>query len=188
VSRRMLWTESYSSNITLSALEPWRAISLATRSMIGPYCSIGVWWNGCTSSCSIEPAAKGWIAWETNSSKLVASAFAGDLFALCMAADRNRGFRWGSIFNGATGFSACQNSLGDRPVLFFEPDFTFLGYHSLRDPKAPTRSGLVSAVICPSLNKEFYKQTTFGNEWEPFWNSLWWEAQRAIRQADILQL
>ncbi len=91
---------------------------------------------------------------------------------------------WGSLFNGVTGYSATQSSVGNRPLLFFEPDFHFLGYENLRDPKAPVASGLISAIISPTLKKEFFLKTTFGNEWEPFWNSLWREADQAVHQAD----
>lgn len=91
---------------------------------------------------------------------------------------------WGSIFGGAQGFSAVQDSIGERPTLFFDPDFQFLGYTDLRDPKAPRNSGLLSALILPTLNKEFYYQTTFGNEWERFWDSLWLEAEDALRATD----
>jgi hypothetical protein len=91
---------------------------------------------------------------------------------------------WGSLFGGATGYGAVQSSVGERPVLFFEPDFMYLGYEGLRDPKAPANSALISPLIWPTLKKEFYLTTTFGKEWEPFWNALWLEAEHALRATD----
>jgi len=91
---------------------------------------------------------------------------------------------WGSIFGGARGFSVAQDSIGDRPLLYFDPDFRYLGYADLRDPRAPRSSGLLSGLILPTLNKDFYYKTDFGNEWERFWDYLWLEAEAALRAAD----
>jgi hypothetical protein len=91
---------------------------------------------------------------------------------------------WGSLFGGATGCGAAQNSVGKRPVLFFEPDFKYHGYENLRDPKAPANSALINPLIWPTLKKQFYMTTSFGKEWEPFWNVLWLEAKHALQTID----
>lgn len=95
---------------------------------------------------------------------------------------------WGSVFGGSQGFSAVSNSIGYRPVLYFEPDFEFLGYHGIRDPKSPSQSGLISSLILPAREKRFFAKTLFGNEWEPFWDSIWAEAHDALRRASAIVL
>src|SRR5260370_2165491 len=80
---------------------------------------------------------------------------------------------WGSLFGGALGYGAAHNSIGEGPVFFFDPDFEFLGHKGVRDPKAPSSSALLSALIWPAWSKQFFMKTAFGNEWEPFCNSLW---------------
>jgi len=77
-----------------------------------------------------------------------------------------------------------RDSLGQRPVLFFEPDFQFHGHKGIRDPKAPPQSALLSPLILPTLRKRFFIETNFGKEWKSFWDSLWLEAELALRAAD----
>jgi hypothetical protein len=43
-------------------------------------------------------------------------------------------------------------------------------------------------MIMPTLKKRFFHETTFGKEWEPFWNALWSQAKDALRQADEIVL
>jgi hypothetical protein len=96
---------------------------------------------------------------------------------------------WGLIFGGQTfGTSVVQDSVGQRPVLFFEADYEFLGDTGVCDPKAPPRAALRDCLILPVLRKQFFVETTFGKEWKPFWDSLWLEAEHALRTADEVVL
>jgi hypothetical protein len=92
------------------------------------------------------------------------------------------------IFGGArSGSSVVTNSLGPRPVL--DPlDQEYLDY-----PKAPpcvdpefTSGGYDSgaALILPTLEKRFEVPTTFGPEWRPFWDSLWYRAAASLGQSN----
>jgi hypothetical protein len=92
----------------------------------------------------------------------------------------------GMLFGGITGFSQCSNVYGPRPCLFGERDFTFLGYpKEVRDPlcKGISTTGGEPALILPGLPKKFFHQTHFGQEWEPFWDRIWAQAQQALASA-----
>lgn len=80
--------------------------------------------------------------------------------------------------------------LGNRPVLFFRPDLEYLGYPDFVDPLCAGQDQFASlpAMILPALPKQFYFQTPFGEEWKPFWDSLWERARRAIERADELAI
>src|SRR6266581_1913816 len=41
-------------------------------------------------------------------------------------------------------------------------------------------------MIMPTLPKEFYFATTYGQEWKPFWDGLWRSAQNAIEKPEEL--
>ncbi len=93
----------------------------------------------------------------------------------------------GILFDGNMGFSQASNVYGLRPCLFGERDFTYLGYSKdVRDPlcKGITRTGADPALILPTLHKNFFHQTSFGREWEPFWNYIWDQAQQSLRSAE----
>ncbi len=94
----------------------------------------------------------------------------------------------GILFDGNMGFSQVSNNVyGPRPCLFGERDFTYLGYSKdVRDPlcKGISRTGADPALILPTLHKNFFHQTTFGREWEPFWNYLWEQAQQSLGSAE----
>jgi hypothetical protein len=36
----------------------------------------------------------------------------------------------------------------------------------------------------PTLQKKFFEQTSFGREWEDFWQNLWGRAAHALRSSD----
>jgi hypothetical protein len=95
----------------------------------------------------------------------------------------------GLLFGGRTHSSHnVWNSLGDRPVLFFRPDLEYLGCPDFVDPRClglDTAASLPS-MIMPALPKQFYFETTFGQEWKRFWDYLWDRAERAIAKADEL--
>jgi len=93
------------------------------------------------------------------------------------------------LFGGMTGFFAGgENSLGNRPVLFFRPDLEYLGYSDFVDPRFARLDSAASlpAMIMPALPKTFHFATAYGEEWKEFWDALWWRAERAIENADEL--
>ena len=93
---------------------------------------------------------------------------------------------WGLIFGGRTGFGQASDSLGPRPTIFFLPDLEFLGYPGeFRDPQC---AGIDSAaghlaIIMPTRHKRFFEQTSFGREWEPFWEDLWRQAEGTLQSS-----
>ncbi len=93
------------------------------------------------------------------------------------------------LFGGRTGsFVGNGSSLGTRPVLYFRSDLEYLGYGDFVDPNCSRciDSATLPAMIMPALPKTFYFQTTFGQEWEDFWNRLWQCAERAAASAEDL--
>jgi hypothetical protein len=93
----------------------------------------------------------------------------------------------GILFDGNKGFSQASNVYGPRPRLFGERDFTYLGYsEDVRDAlcKGISRPGADPALILPTLHKDFFHQTPFGREWEPFWDYIWEQAQESLRSAE----
>ena len=93
----------------------------------------------------------------------------------------------GILFDGNMGFCAASNVFGPSPCLFGERDFTYLGYSGdVRDPlcKGLSRAGGDPALILPTLHKNFFHQTTFGREWEFFWNCIWEQAQQSLHSAE----
>ena len=93
----------------------------------------------------------------------------------------------GILFDGNKGFSQASNVYGPRPRLFGERDFTYLGYsEDVRDAlcKGISRPGADPALILPTLHKDFFHQTPFGREWEPFWDYMWEQAQESLRSAE----
>jgi hypothetical protein len=92
----------------------------------------------------------------------------------------------GLLFGGGIGFSQASSVYGPRPVLFRESDFAFLGYSkAVRDPhsRGIGRTGGEPALILPTLHKNFFNQTHFGHEWEPFWNLLWSQAANSLQSS-----
>jgi len=87
-----------------------------------------------------------------------------------------------SVFGGKTGFfQGGEDSLGFKPVIH-QVDLDFLGYTALEG------STFVSGVafpclILPTRNKRFFYRTSFGDEYAPFWDSLWSEAAVALRRS-----
>ena len=95
---------------------------------------------------------------------------------------------WGALLfgSGRPGLQGkATNSLGDRPVLFFRPDLEYLGLPRFVDPlcaRLDTAADL-PAMILPVLPKQFYYDTSFGQEWKPFWDHIWSGAHSAIENA-----
>jgi len=96
----------------------------------------------------------------------------------------------GLLFRGSTtGFRKAHDSLGSRPVLYFRSDLDYLGYGEFNDPDCAhlRTAGTISAMVMPALPKRFYHETSsFGREWEPFWDDLWQRAEAALQKADKL--
>jgi hypothetical protein len=40
----------------------------------------------------------------------------------------------------------------------------------------------------PTLHKRFFVKTTFGREWEPFWEQIWGLAEQALQSSDKIVL
>jgi hypothetical protein len=90
----------------------------------------------------------------------------------------------GILFGGNMGFSQASSFYDHRPAVFGKPEFAFLGYaEDMRDPLTAhiTRTGGNPALILPTLHKNFFHQTTFGHEWEPFWDEIWRQAGVSLR-------
>lgn len=96
----------------------------------------------------------------------------------------------GLLFGGGTGFLTAGNSLGQRPVLCSRPDFEYLGFPDFIDPLVGQLPSAVTitAMIMPILKKAFFKETTFGQEWQAFWDMLWGQAGKALDAADEIVL
>ncbi len=97
---------------------------------------------------------------------------------------------WGLMFGGSKGFGQASDMLGSRPVIFFlRPDFEFLGYsRELCDPACAgiSEAAGAPAIIMPTLHKRFYEETSFGREWETFWQHLWAQAGRALQSSQMI--
>ena len=96
----------------------------------------------------------------------------------------NKERRLGSLFGGSQGFGAVSPkslSLGSRPVITPQ-EFQFLGYKDIRDPEF-NGGGVINVLIMPALNKQFYQKTSFGIEWESFWDHLWGQAMTALQHS-----
>lgn len=92
------------------------------------------------------------------------------------------------LFGGATGFFQFHgDALGTRPVIGTD-DLSYLGYAGLSDPSFQRASGGVLPMIMPTLSKEFFFDTSFGREWEDFWNGLWQQARRSLNEAEEVVL
>jgi len=93
----------------------------------------------------------------------------------------------GILFDGIKGASSVAYVYGPRPRLFGERDFTYLGHSKgVRDPlcKGISEPGGDPALILPTLHKNFFHETSFGREWEPFWDDIWGQAEQAFQSSD----
>lgn len=95
-----------------------------------------------------------------------------------------------AIFGGAVSGAMGQidpddGALGHYPVIH-EADLEFLGYRNFSGHVYRIRSAAFPALILPGRNKEFFYQTSFGEEWKSFFDYLWSQAREALRQADKL--
>jgi hypothetical protein len=89
----------------------------------------------------------------------------------------------GILFGGNLGFSQASSVYDHRPAVFGKREFAFMGYaEEMRDPLTAqiTRTGGNPALILPTLHKNFFHQTNFGREWEPFWDEIWRQAGESL--------
>lgn len=92
------------------------------------------------------------------------------------------------LFGGRKGGFAAndvERSLGRRPVLF-DCDLKTLGYDHAVDSRLPRgrEVAAIGSMILPLHEKQFFFRTSFGDEWAPFWDSLWHKAAEALRTSD----
>jgi hypothetical protein len=94
-----------------------------------------------------------------------------------------------SVFGGATGGAFLVNpasSLGHHPVIH-RVDLNYLGYEGFSGHTYES-GGAFPCLILPGRTKEFFYDTSLGHEYAPFWDHLWGQATRAVRQADKIVL
>jgi hypothetical protein len=90
----------------------------------------------------------------------------------------------GILFRGNIGFAQVSRAYDQRPTVFGQREFAFLGYgEDIHDPLMAniTRTGGNPALILPTLHKKFFHQTSFDREWEPFWDDIWRQAEESLR-------
>ena len=89
-----------------------------------------------------------------------------------------------SVFGGAVGGSFFTSprgsSLGDHPVIH-EADLKFLEYEDFQGHTYRS-GGAFPCLILPGRTKEFFYDTSFGNEYGQFWDHLWSQASDAVKR------
>jgi len=93
------------------------------------------------------------------------------------------------IFDGlARGFAMGppNESLGCRPVIP-TPDLEYLGANFV-DQQFRGTGGYQPSLIMPAAEKKFYFETSFGREWEEFWDSLWALAKKSVAASDNVHI
>jgi len=91
-----------------------------------------------------------------------------------------------SLFGGATPGSVFavpgNSSLGDRPVIH-RADLEYLGYQEFSGYTYQS-GGAFPCLILPGRTKQFFYDTSFGQEFAEFWAFIWSQAARALNQTD----
>lgn len=93
---------------------------------------------------------------------------------------------WLSLLFGGVTSGVCAvpgGALGGRPVIG-SAEISFLGHDGLSDPLFTRLSAAVSPMILPTRSKQFFFDTSFGREWESFWNALWEQAGRSLENSE----
>ncbi len=91
----------------------------------------------------------------------------------------------GELFQGSEGFGQTNwsdLSLGRRPVID-QSEFEFLEYRNGSDPRNHNGRVRIESIIMPTAIKKFYNETSYGREWEDFWDGLWVQAGAALSRA-----
>ncbi len=96
----------------------------------------------------------------------------------------------GELFQGSLGFgqvSPEEWSLGQRPII--DPsEFEYLEYTNVSDPRCHSGRVRIESIVMPTAQKGFYNETSYGREWEGFWNSLWLQAGEALVASNEIHL
>lgn len=90
-----------------------------------------------------------------------------------------------SLFGGATGGAFLVNppsSMGNHPVIH-RVDLKFLGYETFAGHTYQS-GGAFPCLILPGRSKEFFYDTSFGHEYDHFWDHLWLLAARVLKAAN----
>lgn len=74
------------------------------------------------------------------------------------------------------------------PPLITEEDLLYLGADTTCKATMKDGAGMGSCLILPFKKKEFYFETSFGTEYEEFWNHLWSQALLGLRASDSIIL
>jgi hypothetical protein len=85
-------------------------------------------------------------------------------------------------------FAAFTNSLGGRPFVD-NRDALFPRYPTqVLDSRIPIGgdAGTSRTLILPTYHKKYSVATSVGDEWSPFFESLWFQASEAVEQADCI--
>jgi len=96
----------------------------------------------------------------------------------------------GEVFQGRLGsgqVNPADLSLGQRPVID-RSEFEYLGYSDASDPQCHNGGVRIESLIMPTANKKFFTETSFGREWEGFWNFLWLQAGEALNSSNEVHL
>jgi hypothetical protein len=94
----------------------------------------------------------------------------------------------GELFGGMEGFGQWNGpSLGERPVID-RVEFEYLGYDGLSDTRCHNGRVRIDSLIMPGAKKQFYIDTSLGREWSEFWDSLWYQAEDALRMSDEIYI
>ena len=88
---------------------------------------------------------------------------------------------FGGITSGVSQFSP-GHTLGDRPVIP-KNELSFLGYADAIDPRFARGGAALPVMIFPAKSKDFYFAPNTGDEYLPFWNELWRQAEATLRSA-----
>jgi hypothetical protein len=89
---------------------------------------------------------------------------------------------FGGVMSGPMQIDPSSGTLGQHPVIH-RADTEYLGYSDFSGHTYPGGGALVSLIL-PGRNKDFRYRTSFGVEWEPFFNHLWSQAKEALKLAD----
>jgi hypothetical protein len=96
---------------------------------------------------------------------------------------------FGEPFGGlARGFAQMDSPpMGQRPVIQ-RSEFDYLGYENGSDPQCHDGPVRIESLIMPTANKKVFLNTSYGREWEGFWDYLWAQAATALRSSDEVYL
>ena len=90
-----------------------------------------------------------------------------------------------TLFGGRTGFFVAPDGAFSDRQAFCDDDLTALGYSGVMDPLFPRAgSAVIPPLILPTNRKKFYFATNLGPEWVRFWDRLWRQARKAIRESE----